>query len=79
MGKPLMIQAADDQRIEDLKERLGAKTKIAVVRAGLDLLEIETERCKRIERWKKAATLVSASSRGVNAEFQKHSRLKGTK
>jgi hypothetical protein len=76
MGKPLMIQNADDERIEDLKQRIGAKTKVDVVRRGLDLLEKETERAARIRRWQKAAKAASSSSQETNLEFQKSSRMK---
>jgi hypothetical protein len=76
MGKPLMIQPEDDVRIEALKERLGTKTKVDVVRAGLRLLEQEADRLERIQRWKKAAALAQKSSEQVNVEFQRHSRLK---
>jgi len=38
MGKPLMLQEADAERIESLKKRLRARTKIEVVRSALDLL-----------------------------------------
>ena len=76
MGKPLMIQAEDELKIESLKEKTGARTKVEVVRAGLRLLEAETEKLERISRWKKAAALVSSQSAVVNKEFQKHSRLK---
>lgn len=76
MGKPLMIQEWDDERIEALKEKTGAKTKVDVVRAGLDLLEKETERTARIRRWKQAAKLAAKSSQHTNLEFQKSSRLK---
>ena len=76
MGKPLMLQEEDDQKIELLKEKLHAKTKVEVVRAGLALLEIETERRLRIENWKRTAKIVSATSATVNREFQSHSRLK---
>lgn len=76
MGKPLTIQDEDDRRIEDLKDRLGAPTKIAVVRAGLDLLEREAERRARIERWRSAARAAAATSAEVNAEFRPHTRLK---
>jgi hypothetical protein len=76
MGKPFMIQIHDEKRIIALKDKLHARTKIDVVRAGLDLLEKETERLDRIERWKKAVALVSEVSREVNQEFQKLSRLK---
>ncbi len=37
MGKSLMIQEADDERLESLKKRLGLESKIGVVRAGIDL------------------------------------------
>ena len=76
MGKPLMIQEADDRRIESLKQRLGIQRKVDVLRAGIDLLEREAERRERIRRWKRAAALVATTSREVNAEFQAHSRLK---
>ena len=32
MGKPLMIQIEDEKKIEQLKEKLQAKTKIQIVR-----------------------------------------------
>ncbi|HJO03171.1 MAG TPA: hypothetical protein QGG47_04265 [Acidobacteriota bacterium] len=76
MGKPLTIQDEDDRRIEDLKARLGAGTKIAVVRAGLELLEREAERRARIERWRSAARAAAATSDAINAEFRPHTRLK---
>ena len=76
MGKPLMIQQADDQRIEQLKVRLGIATKIDVVRAGMDLLEQEATRRERIERWRRAASRAAASSARANAEFRAHSRLR---
>lgn len=76
MGKPLMIQEADEKKIEQLKEVLGAKTKIEVVRAGLILLERQTERNLRVERWRRAAKLVSETSAEVKREFQAHSRIK---
>ena len=76
MGKPLMIQEADERRIESLKQRLGIQRKVDVLRAGIDLLEREAERRERIQRWKRAAALVATTSREVNAEFRAHSRLK---
>jgi hypothetical protein len=76
MGIPLMIQKADDLKIEHLKKDLGIAKKIDVVRAGLALLEKESERLKKIKRWKRAAKLVAKSSDAVNKEFQKHSRIK---
>lgn len=76
MGKPLMIQEEDNQRIENLKKDFGIHKKIDVIRAGLELLEKEAARMKRIKRWKHAAKLVAKSSHAVNKEFQKHSRIK---
>jgi len=78
MGKPLMIQEEDEKVIEDLKERTGARTKVDVVRAGLRLLEKETERRERIKLWQRAVALVSQNSDEVNKEFQRSSRLKRT-
>jgi hypothetical protein len=75
MGKPLMLQEADAERIETLKKRLGAPTKIAVVRSALDLLERDAERTERAARWRKAAKMVSGESRRVSRDFQRHSRL----
>ena len=75
MGKPLMLQEADADRIEALKKRLGAPTKIAVVRSALDLLERDAERTERVARWRKAARMAAGESRRVSREFQRHSRL----
>ena len=75
MGKPLMLQEADAERIEILKKRLGAPTKIAVVRSALDLLERDAERTERVARGRKAARMVAGESRKVSGEFQRHSRL----
>jgi hypothetical protein len=75
MGKPLMLQEGDAERIEALKKRLGAPTKIAVVRSALDLLERDADRTERAARWRKAARMVAGESRRVSREFQRHSRL----
>lgn len=75
MGKPLMLQEADAERIETLKKRLGARTKIDVVRSALDLLERDAEKRDRVARWKKAAGMVAAESRKVSSELRRHSRL----
>ena len=75
MGKPLMLQEADAERIETLKKRLGVRTKIDVVRSALDLLERDAEKTERVVRWRKAARMVAAESRKVSREFQHHSRL----
>ncbi len=76
MGRPLMIQEADNRRIEDLKKRLRVRTKVDVVRAGLTLLEREAERRARIGRWRRAVRLAAATSRAVNAELRAPSRLR---
>ena len=75
MGKPLMLQEADAERIETLKKRLGARTKIEVVRSALDLLERDAERAERVVRWRRAAQMVAGESHKVSREFQRHSRL----
>jgi len=76
MGIPLMIQENDNERIELLKKDFGIQKKIDVIRAGLKLLEKESERMKKMKRWKEAAKLVAKSSHAVNKEFQPHSRIK---
>jgi hypothetical protein len=75
MGKPLMLQEPDAERIETLKKRLGARTKIEVVRAALDLLERDAEKRERVTRWRTAAKRVEAESHRVLRDFQRHSRL----
>jgi hypothetical protein len=76
MGIPLMIQEADNRRIESLKKDFGIHKKIEVVRAGLELLEKEAQRLKKIKRWKRAAKLVAKNSLEVNREFQPHVKIK---
>jgi hypothetical protein len=76
MGKPLMIQDADDERIERLKVQLGISRKIDVVRAGMDLLERQAERKARVSRWLRVVPRVASESRLINAEFRPHSRMK---
>jgi hypothetical protein len=76
MGKPLMLQEDDAERIEALKKRLGARTKIEVVRSALDLLEREAERAARVVRWRKAVEAAARESRAVLREFRPHSRMK---
>jgi hypothetical protein len=76
MGKPLMIQAEDDKRIEALKARTGAKSKVDVVRAALALLEADVARAEKIEQWKRAARLVGDSGLEVLKEFQTKDRFK---
>lgn len=76
MGKPLMIQDDDDQRIQRLQERLGIRRKVDVVRAGMELLEREADRQARAKRWRRAAAIAAPTSRAVNAEFRPYTRLK---
>ena len=76
MGRPLMLQEADAERIETLKKRLDARTKIEVVRRALDLLERDAEKVERVAQWRKAARLVAHESGRVLREFQRHSRLR---
>jgi hypothetical protein len=71
MGKPLMIQEHDDERITALKDRLGLRTKVDVVRRGLDLLESEAERIARVDRWRRAAKAAAPTSKAVNADFRR--------
>lgn len=72
----MMLQEADDTRIESLKKRLRARTKIEVVRSALDLLERDAERSERVARWRKAAEVVARQSRVTLREFRPHSRLR---
>ena len=76
MGVPLMLQEKDAQRIEALKERLGARTKVEVVRTALDVLERQAERAERVTRWERAVRLARGESRRALKDFRKHSRLK---
>ena len=76
MGKPLMLQEADAERIESLKKRVGARTKIEVVRSALDLLERAAERVERVAQWRKAVGVVARESRAVLRDFRPHSRLR---
>lgn len=75
MGKPLMLQA-DAIRIEELQRRIGARTKIEVVRTALNLLEREAERAERIARWRRAAKVVVGESRAALRDFERYSRLR---
>jgi hypothetical protein len=76
VGKPLMIQLEDDSRIEKLKEKTGAKTKIEVVRSALALLEADVLRLERIKRWEKAAKIVGKSGREILKDFRTPHRFK---
>ena len=76
MGKPLMIQPEDDTRIEILKEKTGAKSKVDVVRTALSLLEADIKRAERVKRWERAAKIVGKSGLDVLKEFQTPKRFK---
>ena len=79
MGKPLMLRDEDDARIEMLKKRTRARTKIDVVRSALDLLQREVERTERVARWQKATRLVKSESRATLKDFQRSTRLREVK
>lgn len=76
MGKPLMLQEADNARIESLKKRLHARTKIEVVRSALDLLERDAERAERVAKWHKAVGVAARESRTALRDFHRGSRLR---
>ena len=76
MGKLLMIQTEDDNKIKKLKERLGLKNKVEVVRSALLLLEENLSRQKRIEKWKKAAKIVGKQGMDVFNDFKTTGRFK---
>ena len=76
MGKPLMIHEDDDKRIESLKIMTGAKSKVDVVRSALSLLENDVKRQARVNRWKKAASIVGNSGLDVLKDFQTTERFK---
>ncbi len=76
MGKPLMIQIEDELKILKLKEKMGAKTKIDVVRKALDLLEEQLRQQEKAERWIRSAKLVKDSGLEVLKEFETKNRFK---
>lgn len=76
MGVPLMLRQADARRIEAMRKRLGARSKVDVVRSALDLLEQQAERTERIRRWKKAVMLAARESERALRDFRPHSRLR---
>jgi hypothetical protein len=71
-----MLQEADAERIESLKKRLQARTKIEVVRSALDLLERDAERAERVAKWRRAVRVAAPESRAVLRDFRPHSRLR---
>jgi hypothetical protein len=75
MGKPLMIQAQDNDKIEELKAKLGVKTKIEVLRSALVLLEEKISKEARVKRWQSASRIVGNSSMDILKEFQTAQRF----
>jgi len=71
-----MLQEADGERIESLKKRLGARTRIEAVRSALDLLERAAERTERVAKWRRVAGVVACESGAVLRDFARHSRLR---
>jgi hypothetical protein len=74
VGKPLMLRDEDHRRIERLKQRLGAPSKVQVVRSALDLLEARADREEKVARWKRIVPLIVESSVEVNREFRPGAR-----
>ncbi len=72
----MMLRDEDYKRIEKLKRRTGAQTKVEVLRQALDLLEHDVDREDKVARWRKAARLAVKSSEEVLADFQPHTLLK---
>ncbi len=75
MGKPLMIQSQDNDKIEELKAKLGVKTKIEVLRSALVLLEEKLSKEARVKRWQRASRIVGNSSMDILKEFQTAQRF----
>ena len=76
MGKPFTIQIEDEEKIEALKTKLGAKTKTEVVRKALEVLEADLQRKQKIQRWMRAAKIVADSDSEIMQEFQIKDRFK---
>jgi len=75
MGKPLMIHEDDDLKIEQLKARTNAKSKVEVVRQALLLLEKEVKRQERMKQWEVAVHAVGDSGLVVQKEFKNKKRF----
>ena len=71
-----MIQPEDNTRIEILKEKTGARSKVDVIRTALSLLEAEIKRAERVKRWERAAKIVGKSGLDLLKEFQTRERFK---
>jgi len=76
MGKPFTIQIEDEEKIEALKTKMGAKTKTEVVRKALEVLEADLQRKQKIQRWMRAAKIVADSDSEIMQEFQIKDRFK---
>lgn len=76
MGKPIMLREEDDARIEELKARIGAPTKVDVIRQGLALLESQAAREDKVRRWQAAVKAARRTSEAALRDFRQHSRLK---
>lgn len=76
MGKPLTILPEDDLKLLELKEKTGAKSKVAVLRSALKLLDQEVKRNERIKRWEKGAKIVAENSLETLSDFSTTSRFK---
>lgn len=71
-----MIQAHDDELIEELKKKMGAPTKVDVVRRALRLLEADVEREGQIAKWRKAVALVSDTHLKEGRQYNYKGRFK---
>ncbi len=71
MSVLLKILEQDDKKIEQLRRRLGLKSKVAVVREGLQMLEQKIEREKKLQAYRRAARLaaVDEARREILGEF----------
>ncbi len=76
MGKPLNIKPEDDHKLLDLKKRTGAKSKVAVLRTALTLLEQDVQRQERIKRWEAGAKIVAQNSLETLSDFSSTTRFK---
>ncbi len=71
-----MIQAKDDELIEELKGKTGALTKVEVVRRALRLLEADVDKQSQIEKWRKAVALVGDDDLKEGRRFNLNGRFK---
>lgn len=76
MGKPLNIQPEDDQKLLELKKKTGAKSKVAVLRTALTLLEKDVQKQERIQRWEAGAKIVAENSLETLSDFSSTTRFK---